>query len=204
MKKTTLLIAIIAILTSCSKEEDLLPVQQQSDNPSLKTSYNYYNLTTIEEAVYKVKKSDFYQYHQNAWYLAPEDNGIVTHTRYNLGELKVANDGTGYLKSNIIPNDMIFPFRPWGSTENYDFIFTFTMTDYLINNNTVKFDLYYVSCTNDTTFFTSTFDIVTISTNNRIKLEQEYNDSYYNRSISYELENTSNGNIQVLVEEKYK
>tara|TARA_R110001592_G_scaffold319898_1_gene597722 strand:+ start:674 stop:1288 length:615 start_codon:yes stop_codon:yes gene_type:complete len=204
MKKTTLLIAIIAILTSCSKEEDLLPIQQQSDNPSLKTSYNYYNLTTIEEAEYKIKKSDFYQYHQNAWYLAPEDNGIITHTRYNLGELKVTNDGTGYLKSNIIPNDMIFPFRPWGSTENYDFIFTFTMTNYLINNNTIKFDLYYVSCANDTTFFTSTFDIVTTSSNNRIKLEQEYNDSYYNRNISYELENTLNGNIQLLVEKKHR
>ena len=158
----------------------------------------------LKETKYNIKKSDFYQYHQNAWYLAPEDNGIVTHTRYNLGELKVANDGTGYLKSNIIPNDMLFPFRPWGSTENYDFIFTFTMTDYLINNNTVKFDLYYVSCTNDTTFFTSTFDIVTTTSNNRIKLEQEYNGNYYNRSISYELENTLNGNIQFLAEEKYK
>ena len=204
MKQTTLLIAIIAILTSCSKDENLLPVQQQSDNPSLKVSGIWYYLDNIEETKYNIKKSDFYQYHQNAWYLAPEDNGIVTHTRYNLGELKVANDGTGYLKSNIIPNDMLFPFRPWGSTENYDFIFTFTMTDYLINNNTVKFDLYYVSCTNDTTFFTSTFDIVTTTSNNRIKLEQEYNGNYYNRSISYELENTLNGNIQFLAEEKYK
>jgi len=204
MNKITLLITFIAILTSCSKDENLLPVQQQSDNPSLKVSGTWYYLDNIEETKYNIKKSDFYQYHQNAWYLAPEDNGIVTHTRYNLGELKVANDGTGYLKSNIIPNDMLFPFRPWGSTENYDFIFTFTMTDYLINNNTVKFDLYYVSCTNDTTFFTSTFDIVTTTSNNRIKLEQEYNGNYYNRSISYELENTLNGNIQFLVEEKYK
>lgn len=204
MNKITLLITFIAILTSCSKDENLLPVQQQSDNPSLKVSGIWYYLDNIEETKYNIKKSDFYQYHQNAWYLAPEDNGIVTHTRYNLGELKVANDGTGYLKSNIIPNDMLFPFRPWGSTENYDFIFTFTMTDYLINNNTVKFDLYYVSCTNDTTFFTSTFDIVTTTSNNRIKLEQEYNGNYYNRSISYELENTLNGNIQFLAEEKYK
>tara|TARA_B100000287_G_C20470494_1_gene717021 strand:+ start:251 stop:865 length:615 start_codon:yes stop_codon:yes gene_type:complete len=204
MNKITLLITFIAILTSCSKDENLLPVQQQSDNPSLKVSGTWYYLDNIEETKYNIKKSDFYQYHQNAWYLAPEDNGIVTHTRYNLGELKVANDGTGYLKSNIIPNDMLFPFRPWGSTENYDFIFTFTMTDYLINNNTVKFDLYYVSCTNDTTFFTSTFDIVTTTSNNRIKLEQEYNGNYYNRSISYELENTLNGNIQFLAEEKYK
>ena len=204
MNKITLLITFITILTSCSKDENLLPVQQQSDNPSLKVSGIWYYLDNIEETKYNIKKSDFYQYHQNAWYLAPEDNGIVTHTRYNLGELKVANDGTGYLKSNIIPNDMLFPFRPWGSTENYDFIFTFTMTDYLINNNTVKFDLYYVSCTNDTTFFTSTFDIVTTTSNNRIKLEQEYNGNYYNRSISYELENTLNGNIQFLAEEKYK
>ena len=203
MKKTTLLIAFIAILTSCSKNEDLLPVQQPND-PSLKTSYNYYNLTTIEEAEYKIKRSTLYQYHQNAWYLAPENNDIITYTRYNLGEIKVANDGTGYLKSNIIPNDMVFPFRPWGSATNYNFVFTFTMTNYLVNNNTVEFDLYYVSCNNDTTFFTSTFDIVTTSSNNRIKLEQEYNGSYWDRSISYELENISNGNIQILAEEKHK
>ena len=54
MKQTTLLIAIIAILTSCSKDENLLPVQQQSDNPSLKVSGIWYYLDNIEETKYNI------------------------------------------------------------------------------------------------------------------------------------------------------
>ena len=113
------------------------------------------------------------------------------------------NDGTGYLKSNVIPNDLTFPFRPWGSAENHNKIFTFTMTDYSLNNDSVSFDLYYVSCANDTTFFTSTFKIITTSTNNTITLEQYYTcpplyGNWWNRTISYELEKKSNEDIQIL------
>ena len=204
MKETMLFIAIIALLTSCSKDEDLLPVQQSPNTPSFKTSNNQCFLSTIEETCYKIKTANFYQYHQNAWYTAGNNDTTITYTRYNLGALKVANDGTGYLKSNIIPNDMTFPFRPWGSSTNYNFVFNFIMTDYSVNNNTVIFDLYYVSCTNDTTFFTSAFNIITTSTNNKIRLEQSYEGSYWRRNISYELENTSNRNIQSLLEKKHK
>ena len=49
MKKTTLFIAIIAILTSCNKDENLLPVQQSPDNPSLRTSQNQHFLYNIED-----------------------------------------------------------------------------------------------------------------------------------------------------------
>ena len=100
-----------------------------------------------------------------------------------------------------MPNDMAFPFRPWGSTTNYNFIFTFTMTDYLINNDTIIFDLYSVSCNNDTTFFTSTFKVIPTSVNNRIGLEQVYSGSFWDRQIIYELEKT-NGGINVLAAEK--
>ena len=200
MKKTTLFIAIIALLTACSKDENLLPVPQSPNDPSLRTSNNQGLLYTIEETHYTIKTSDFYQYHQNAWYI-PGDNYIIEHTRYNLGELKVANDGTGYLKSNIIPNDLTFPFRPWGSATNYNFVFTFTMTDYSVSNDTVRFDLYSVSCNNDTTFYTSTFKIVPSSVINRIRLEQVYGGSFWDRQIIYELEKT-NGGINVLAAEK--
>jgi len=107
MKNITLLFALIAILTSCSKNEDLLPVPPNPNDPSLRTSSDQYFLYTIEEDIYSIKTSNFHQYHENAYYLAPESNDIITYTRYNLGELKVANDGTGYLKSNVIPNDNI-------------------------------------------------------------------------------------------------
>ena len=191
MKKTTLLIAFIAILTSCSKDKDLLPVQQQPDNPSLTTSQDQHFLYNIEETHYNIKVAEFYQYHQNATYIPAEQNDIVEHFYYNKGGLKVTNDGTGYLKSNIIPNDMTFPFRPWGSAENYDFVFNFTMTDYSINNNTVIFDLYIVPCVGDTTFFTSTMKIVTLPIDNRIRLEQIYDGNNWDRQISYELEKTN-------------
>ena len=200
MRKTTLFIAIIALLTACSKDENLLPIPQSPNDPALRTSNNQGLLYNIEETHYSIKTSDFYQYHQNAWY-TPGDNDIIEHTRYNLGEIKVSNDGTGYLKSNIMPNDMAFPFRPWGSTTNYNFIFTFTMTDYLINNDTIIFDLYSVSCNNDTTFFTSTFKVIPTSVNNRIGLEQVYSGSFWDRQIIYELEKT-NGGINVLAAEK--
>ena len=190
MKKTTLLIAFIAILTSCSKDKDLLPVQQQPDNPSLTTSQDQHFLYNIEETHYNIKVAEFYQYHQNAWYI-PGDNYVIEYTRYNLGELKVANDGTGYLKSNIIPNNMTFPFRPWGSTTNYNHVFTFTMTDYTINNDIIVFDLYIVPCVGDTTFFTSTMKIVTLPIDNRIRLEQIYDGNNWDRQISYELEKTN-------------
>ena len=72
------------------------------------------------------------------------------------------------------------------------------MTDYSLSNDSVSFDLYYVSCANDTTFFTSTFKIITTSTNNTITLEQYYNGNWWNRTISYELEKKSNEDIQVL------
>jgi len=203
MKKTTLLFALIAILSSCSKNEDLLPVPPNPNDPSLRTSSDQHFLYTVEEDKYSIKTSNFYQYHEDAYYLAPESNDVVTYTRYNLGGLKVANDGTGYLKSNVIPNDLTFPFRPWGSSQNYNFVFTFTMTDYTLSNDSVSFDLYYVSCINDTTFFTSTFKIVPTSTNNTIVLEQYYTcpplyGNWWNRTISYELEKTSNGDIQIL------
>ena len=176
MKQTTLLIAIIAILTSCSKEEELLPVPQQNNN-----------LNIIEETKYKIKISDFYQYHQDAYYIAPENNDVLTYTRYNLGEIKIAKDGTGYIKSNIMPNDLTWPVRPWGSSEDYNFIFDFTMTDYSLNNDTIIFDLYIVPCSGDTIFFTSTFKITPIK-DGIINLEQNYEGSYWNRSIVYELE----------------
>ena len=176
MKQTTLLIAIIAILTSCSKEEELLPVPQQNNN-----------LNIIEETEYKIKISDFYQYHQDAYYIAPENNDVLTYTRYNLGEIKIAKDGTGYIKSNIMPNDLTWPVRPWGSSEDYNFIFDFTMTDYSLNNDTIIFDLYIVPCSGDTIFFTSTFKITPIK-DGIINLEQNYEGSYWNRSIVYELE----------------
>jgi len=201
MKKSTLLIAIIALLTACSKDENLLPVPQSPNDPSLRTSNNQGLLYNIEETHYKIKSSDFYQYHLNAPYI-PGDNNVIKHIRYDLGELKVAKDGTGYLKSNIYPNDMTFPFRPWGSSTNYNNIFNFTMTDYNISNDTIVFDLYIIPCNNDTTFFTSTMKIIPTSINNRIRLEQVYGGSYWDRNISYELEKTSNGNIQLLVEKK--
>ena len=77
MKKTTLLIAFIAILTSCSKDKDLLPVQQQPDNPSLRTSQDQHFLYNIEETHYNIKVAEFYQYHQNATYIPAEQNDIV-------------------------------------------------------------------------------------------------------------------------------
>ncbi len=200
MEKTTLFIVIIALLTACSKDENLLPVQQSPNNPSLRVN-NQNPLYTLEKAHYNIKTSYFYQYHLGASYI-PGDSNEIEHIRHNLGELKVANDGTGYLKSNIYPNDMTWPFRPWGSSTNYNGIFNFTMTDYTVSNDTVKFDLYIVSCNNDTTFFTSTMKIIPISTNNRIRLSQIYVGGYWDREISYELEKTSNGNIQFLAEEK--
>ena len=49
MKNITLLFALIAILTSCSKNEDLLPVPPNPNDPSLRTSSDQYFLYTIEE-----------------------------------------------------------------------------------------------------------------------------------------------------------
>ena len=138
-------------------------------------------------AEYKIKIYDFYQYHQDAYYIAPENNDILTYTRYNLGEIKIAKDGTGYMKSNVMPNDLTWPVRPWGSSEDYNFIFDFTMTDYSLNNDTIIFDLYIVPCSGDTIFFTSTFKITPIK-DGIINLEQNYEGSYWNRSIVYELE----------------
>jgi len=201
IKKTTLFISIIALLTACDKNEDLLPLSSQQ-NPSYRTSNNQGFLYTIEKAHYNIKSADFYQYHLNASYISPGDSNTIEHISYDKGELKVANDGTGYLKSNIYPNDMIFPFRPWGSSSNYNQIFNFTITDYSINNDTVVFDLYIVPCNGDTTFFTSTMKIIPLPLNNKIRLEQIYGGIYWDRKVIYELEKTTNGGIKVLVEKK--
>ena len=75
MRKTTLFIAIIALLTACSKDENLLPIPQSPNDPALRTSNNQGLLYNIEETHYSIKTSDFYQYHQNAWY-TPGDNDI--------------------------------------------------------------------------------------------------------------------------------
>tara|TARA_R110001632_G_scaffold231934_1_gene371483 strand:+ start:519 stop:1130 length:612 start_codon:yes stop_codon:yes gene_type:complete len=202
MKKTTLLIAFIAIPTSCSKDKDLLPVQQQPDNPSLRTSQDQHFLYNIEETHYNIKVAEFYQYHQNATYIPAEQNDIVEHFYYNKGGLKVANDGTGYLKSNIYPNDLLFPFRPWGSSTDYNHVFTFTMTDYTISNDIIVFDLYIVSCNGDTTSFNSTMKIIPLAIDNRIRLEQVCGGVNWDRNISYELEKTTNGNIHFLAEKQ--
>ena len=64
MRKTTLFIAIIALLTACSKDENLLPIPQSPNDPALRTSNNQGLLYNIEETHYSIKTSDFYQYHQ--------------------------------------------------------------------------------------------------------------------------------------------
>jgi len=144
------------------------------------------NLLNLEYgATYDIKEATLYQYDENGTYTFGVT--LITHQRVDVGQIHLSNSGGGYFHSNIFPeggfndgnplhpSDVYPPTRPWGSSENYDFVFPFGMIGYIINEEKTHahFSLYNINCDGDTMYFNSSLEIVpTMESDNTIRLEQ--------------------------------
>jgi len=190
---TNLLLASIVILTSCSKEDDLL---QPIPNPPTNTVVNQDTITNnvgnndteeleyspdenlvvdnngdfetnLEGSKWKVTYNSFYLNNRYPICPMPYDT-IISEEWYNMGEVYFSNQGDGYLETHTFLVDCEVLNEPLGNYWNPDpnVLLIQTMDKYVQNKNQII-----VNTTSATGWqYTITFDIIE-HTNTKLVLE---------------------------------
>tara|TARA_R110002020_G_scaffold211589_1_gene417818 strand:+ start:360 stop:1040 length:681 start_codon:yes stop_codon:yes gene_type:complete len=190
---TNLLLASIVILTSCSKEDDLL---QPIPNPPTNTVVNQDTITNnvgnngteeleyspdenlvvdnngdfetnLEGSQWKVTYNSFYLNNRYPICPMPYDT-IISEEWYNMGEVYFSNQGDGYLETHTFLVDCEVLNEPLGNYWNSDpnVLLIQTMDKYVQNKNQII-----VNTTSATGWqYTITFDIIE-HTNTKLILE---------------------------------
>lgn len=190
---TNLLLASVLILTSCSKEDDLL---QPIPNPPTNTVVNQDTITNnvgnngteeleyspdenlvvdnngdfetnLEGSKWKVTYNSFYLNNRYPICPMPYDT-IISEEWYNMGEVYFSNQGDGYLETHTFLVDCEVLNEPLGNYWNPDpnVLLVQTMDKYVQNKNQII-----VNTTSATGWqYTITFDIIE-HTNTKLVLE---------------------------------
>jgi len=190
---TNLLLASVLILTSCSKEDDLL---QPIPNPPTNTVVNQDTITNnvgnngteeleyspdenlvvdnngdfetnLEGSKWKVTYNSFYLNNRYPICPMPYDT-IISEEWYNMGEVYFSNQGDGYLETHTFLVDCEVLNEPLGNYWNPDpnVLLIQTMDKYVQNKNQII-----VNTTSATGWqYTITFDIIE-HTNTKLVLE---------------------------------
>ena len=191
---TNQLLASIVILTSCSKEDDILkPVPNPPNNNSVITQDtvtnnngdngtdvleynpnetlvvdNNGNLeTNLEGSKWRVTYNSFYLNNRYPICPMPYDT-IISEEWHNMGEVHFSNQGQGYLETHTFLVDCEVLNEPLGNYWNSDpnALFTQTIDKYIQNKNQIV-----INTSSSTGWqYTITFDIIE-HTNTKLVLE---------------------------------
>tara|TARA_B100000287_G_scaffold418228_1_gene454909 strand:- start:738 stop:1430 length:693 start_codon:yes stop_codon:yes gene_type:complete len=193
---TNLLLASVVILSSCSKEDDLLTPIPNPPNTNQSTDTNSTNVTgndtttttsldtehlsdeslsnstvlNLEGSRYNVTYSSFYLRNRFPICAIPNDTTIFEENiNSGVEEVYFSNNGDGYLRTKTYPLDYTEPFYNVYIV-GYPYYFEQSMTGYELQNNKIIVDVQQVSNNGNTFKYKITFDIIE-STDTKLVIE---------------------------------